>query len=138
MAPGATPRGKQIEREFLLSFWKLHILHHAGEEPVVGQWVIRELRRHGYEVSPGTLYPLLARMQNRGWLRSQADPGRGPRARREYILTREGRSVLAVLRRQVEELYREVVLGEERLTSQTGARGSAALGSPRGRRRSRP
>ena len=43
-----------VEREFLLAFWKLHILHHAAKEPVVGQWVTRELRRHGYEVSPGT------------------------------------------------------------------------------------
>ena len=33
--------------------------HHAEARPVFGQWVIRELRRHGYEVSPGTLYPLL-------------------------------------------------------------------------------
>jgi DNA-binding PadR family transcriptional regulator len=104
---------RDIEREFLLAFWKVHILHHAAEDPVVGQWVMRELRRHGYEVSPGTLYPLLARMEKRGWLRSKADPEAGPRARREYTLTRGGRAVLAVLRERVEELHREVVLGEE-------------------------
>ena len=111
-----TPRKgttKDVEREFLLAFWKLHILHHAGEEPVVGQWVMRELRRHGYEVSPGTLYPLLARMEERGWLRSKVDRKGGPKARREYTLTRDGQSVLVLLRRKVEELYREVVLGEE-------------------------
>lgn len=102
-----------VEREFLLAFWKLHILHHAQKEPVVGHWMIRELRRHGYEISPGTLYPLLARMRERGWLHCDADPGAGSRARKEYALTREGRSVLALLRRQVEELHREVVLGED-------------------------
>lgn len=111
---GAAPtKARAVEREFLLAIWKIHILHHAGQEPVVGQWVIRELRRHGYEVSPGTLYPLLARMEERGWLRSKADPRGGPRARREYTLTPAGRSVLALVRRQVEELHREVVLGEE-------------------------
>jgi DNA-binding PadR family transcriptional regulator len=52
-------------------------------------------------------------MEERSWLRSKVDPDGGPRARREYTLTREGRSVLALLRRQVEDLYREVVLGEE-------------------------
>lgn len=78
----------------------------------MGQWVLRELGRHGYEVSPGTLYPLLARMQARGWLRCESDPQAGPRARKEYSLTHEGRKVLAMLRRQVTELYREVVLGE--------------------------
>ena len=117
---------KHVEREFLLAFWKLHILHHAGEEPVVGQWVMRELRRHGYEVSPGTLYPLLARMEERGWLRSRSDPGGGLRARREYTLTREGRAVLGTLRRRVEELHREVVTG-----------GAAPAGRERGARRGR-
>lgn len=103
---------KEIEREFLLPFWKLHILHHAGEEPVVGQWIMRELRRHGYEVSPGTLYPLLARMEERGWLSAKSDPRGGLRARKEYRLTPQGRTVLDLLRRQLAELHREVVLGE--------------------------
>jgi len=106
-------RPKHLDREVLLSFWKVHILHHAAEEPVVGLWLMRELRRHGYEVSPGTLYPLLARMQRRGWLLCRVAPAGGPRARKEYSLTRQGRAVLAVLRDQVEELHREVVLGAE-------------------------
>jgi DNA-binding PadR family transcriptional regulator len=100
-----------VDREILLSFWKVHILHHAGKEPVVGQWIIQELRSHGYDVSPGTLYPLLARMEHRGWLRCKVDPRGGPRARKEYVLTRKGREVLAFLRLQIEELHREVVLG---------------------------
>ncbi len=50
---------KALQREILLGFWKVHILHHATEGPVVGQWMLTELRRHGYEVSPGTLYPIL-------------------------------------------------------------------------------
>ena len=104
---------KDVEREILLSFWKVHILHHAEKAPVIGQWVIRELRRHGYEVSPGTLYPLLARMEARGWLSCQVDPAGGLRARRAYSLTDKGREVLAFLRTQIEELHREVVLGED-------------------------
>jgi len=38
---------------------RLHILHHAAEEPVFGLGIIEELRRHGYEMSAGTLYPRL-------------------------------------------------------------------------------
>jgi hypothetical protein len=56
---------KAIEREILLSFWKDHILYHAEKEPVIGQGIIRELRRHGYQVSPGTLYPIHVRMYKR-------------------------------------------------------------------------
>ncbi len=104
---------KDVERKSLLSFWKVHILHHAAREPIIGQWVLRELREHGYEVSPGTLYPMLARMEERGWLRCKVDPNGGPRARREYSLTRKGQEVLTLLRQQVQELHREVVMGEE-------------------------
>jgi len=99
---------KALQREILLGFFKVHILHHAAEGPVVGQWMMSELRRHGYDVSPGTMYPLLARLEERGWLASTADPAGGSRARREYTLTAAGRDVLDLLRRQVAELYREV------------------------------
>ena len=101
---------KEAEREILLSFWKVHILHHAGENPVHGQWILNELREHGYEISPGTLYPLLKRMERHGWLQSQSAPGGGARARRDYTLTARGRALLALLREQICELYREVVV----------------------------
>ena len=96
-------------REILLSFWKVHILHHAGEEPVHGQWVLTELRRHGYNISPGTLYPLLNRMERQGWLRCRRAAGGGTRARKDYRLTPKGRKVLAQIREQLKELHREVV-----------------------------
>ena len=97
-------------REILLSFWKVHILHHASEEPIHGQWVLTELRRHGYDISPGTLYPLLHRMERHGWLKCRKARGGGPRARRDYRLTAAGLEALAEVPRQLEELYREVVV----------------------------
>jgi len=109
---------KAANREILLSFWKVHILHHAGEEPIHGQWILTELRRHGYEISPGTLYPLLNRMKRLGWLGCKTEPGGGRRARKDYRLTPQGRKVLALIRDQLKELYEEVVLeaGHERRT----------------------
>jgi DNA-binding PadR family transcriptional regulator len=101
---------KTVNREVLLSFWKVHILHHAAEEPIHGQWILTELRRHGYEISPGTLYPLLNRMERVGWLRCKVDPEGGRRARKDYRLTSEGKKILALIREQLTELYKEVVL----------------------------
>ncbi|MBI2929594.1 MAG: helix-turn-helix transcriptional regulator [Verrucomicrobia bacterium] len=103
---------KEVSREILLSFWKVHILHHASEEPLHGQWMLTELRHHGYDISPGTLYPLLQRMERLGWLKSRADPRGGKRARRDYRLTPEGGKVLHHVRAQLRELYDEVV-GEQ-------------------------
>ncbi len=103
-----------VNREILLSFWKLHILHHARAEAVNGQWILTELRRHGYEISPGTLYPLLKRMERWGWLRGKAVALGGGRARRDYRLTADGEKVLRLMEGQIRELYAEVVEGGRR------------------------
>jgi DNA-binding PadR family transcriptional regulator len=98
-----------VTREVLLGFWKVHILHHAAEGPIYGHWIAEELRRHGYRISPGTLYPLLKRMEGNGWLKTRAPRNSSGHARKEYTLTKDGAKVLAFLRAQVKELYREVV-----------------------------
>ena len=96
-----------IVREFLLGFWKIHILYHAAEpRGVYGQWMLDELHHHGYHVRPGTLYPILARMQRRGWLRA-VEPKRS-KAARVYRLTERGHEVLDHLRASLDELYGEV------------------------------
>src|SRR5689334_9982 len=100
---------KAVNREILLGFWKVHILHHASEGPLHGQWMLNELHHHGYEISPGTLYPLLQRMQRLGWLQSRSNPRGGKRARRDYRLTAKGEKVLELVREQIRELYGEVV-----------------------------
>ncbi|KAF1081285.1 MAG: Transcriptional regulator, PadR family [Candidatus Rifleibacterium amylolyticum] len=101
-----------LQREILLSFFKVHILHHASEEPVYGQSIMQELRRHGYEVSPGTLYPILKRMEARGWLVASDSDRTSSKDRLEYTLSAEGRKVLADLRTKVAELYEEVCLNK--------------------------
>jgi DNA-binding PadR family transcriptional regulator len=96
-----------IAREFLLAFWKIHILHHAADgRGVYGQWMLEELHHHGYRLSPGTLYPILARMAERGWLRAE-EPKRS-KAARVYRLTARGHEVLDHLRHALDQLYVEV------------------------------
>jgi DNA-binding PadR family transcriptional regulator len=99
------------DREFRLVFYKLHVLHHAAKGPIYGLWMLAELAEHGHELSPGTLYPLLSRMERNGWLRSRTYGG--PKDRKDYRITPAGRKLLKRLRRELEELYRELVLGEE-------------------------
>lgn len=105
----SSPATDLVTREILLSFWKVHILHHAAEGPIYGQWISEELRRHGYSISPGTLYPLLRRMEGNGWLQATPSANSSGHTRKDYRLTKDGRKVLAFLRAQVKELHREVV-----------------------------
>jgi DNA-binding PadR family transcriptional regulator len=72
--------------------------------------MIEELGRHGYRISPGTLYPMLHAMERKGYLRSSLR-GTGRRARRLYRATGKGRSALALAKNRVRELFGELVGG---------------------------
>ena len=95
--------------DLLAGFVRLHVLHHAAEGEVYGQWIIEELSRHGYTISPGTLYPMLQAMEARGYLTSrEGTKGRAGRPRRVYVATADGRRALAVARERLRELIGEV------------------------------
>lgn len=115
-----------VDREIRLALWKIHVLHHASKHAVYGLWLLDELAEHGHHLSPGTLYPMLARMESNGWIRSQ-DRTRG-RGRRNYRTTAAGRRVLAALRAELTQLYDEVVRGNDadgvQSTSRRGPRGA--------------
>src|SRR5512139_1166087 len=97
----------ELPRDLFLGFVKLHILHHAGNEPVYGLWLIEELGRHGYRLSPGTLYPILHALQQDGLLACEARVVEG-KSRKYYHLTRTGRTALKEGKRQARELMREI------------------------------
>ena len=97
-----------VDREILLAFWKVHILHHASKDAVYGLWLVQELAEHGYRLNPGTLYPVLDRMERNGWLRSQRAREDHLRSRRLYSITPAGQAVLAHLRTFLGELHHEV------------------------------
>jgi DNA-binding PadR family transcriptional regulator len=86
---------------------RIHILYHAERERVFGLGMIRELRRHGYDISPGTLYPLLHRLEEKKYLKSGAELVRGKR-RRFYTITKRGRRALQQARDKVRELSDEL------------------------------
>jgi DNA-binding PadR family transcriptional regulator len=86
---------------------RLHILHHAAEEPLYGVWIAEELARHGYKLSAGTLYPILHGLENKGYLRSHLERN-GKSGRRVYEITPFGRKVLRSARRRVDQLFGEM------------------------------
>jgi len=95
-------------REFQRGAVQLHILHHAAEREIHGAWMSRELAEHGYEISPGTLYPTLHRLEQEGLLASRKEVV-GGRTRRLYRITPEGRRALHRARKALRELTKEVL-----------------------------
>jgi DNA-binding PadR family transcriptional regulator len=86
---------------------RLHILHHASMEPIFGLGMIEELGRHGYRLSPGTLYPVMHGLEKKGLLRSKEQLV-GGKIRRVYSVTQSGRKALDSAKERVRELFGEL------------------------------
>lgn len=97
----------KILRKLFLGFIQIHILHHAKQEPIFGMWMLEELREHGYEMSAGTLYPILHHMEADGllWMEEKNVEGK---IRKYYRTTEKGNEVLIEARNKAYELFREI------------------------------
>lgn len=100
-----------MTRDLIIGFLRIHILHHAAAAPVYGVWLIEELGRHGYRLSPGTLYPILHDMAKDGLL-TRSEQVVGGKVRKYYAITESGRTALEEARAKLRELTNEV-LGED-------------------------
>jgi len=99
------------DRDLYSGLIRLHILHHAAEEPIFGLGMAEELARHGYKLSLGTLYPLLHGLERRGYLKSRSQR-LGKTVRRVYRATPAGRKALAAAKNKVRELFGELIEGK--------------------------
>jgi len=99
------------DRELYSGLIRLHILHHAAEERIFGLGMVEELARHGYRISPGTLYPLLHGLERKGYLRS-SEKRLGKTSRREYQATALGKKALNGASNKLRELFGELIEGK--------------------------
>jgi len=108
-----TGRGRYIhlvlnqQRELFFGLIRIHVLAHASQEPIFGLGMMEELSRHGYRLSPGTIYPILHQLEEAGYLKSQRKLV-GGRIRRGYAITSQGRKELKSGRHRVRELFGEL------------------------------
>jgi PadR family transcriptional regulator PadR len=111
----------ELFRDMYVAFIRVHLLFHAVESPFYGLEMLEELARHGYKLSPGTLYPVLHGLESRGLLTCEKRLVNG-RIRKYYRATEKGREALERVRPQIRELVREVLAGElaQPATKETG------------------
>ena len=102
---------KQISQSFWQGLVKLIVLHQANLGPVYGGRLSKYFRSLGYEISPGSLYPLLHSLEKANFLQCRIRIFRG-RARKYYELTPEGQTCLEALRQELGAIVREVILGD--------------------------
>lgn len=88
---------------------ELAILSVLDGSPLHGYEIARRIERQtqgALRFTLASLYPLLYRMESRGWLRASWGETPAGRSRRYYRLTAAGRKKLAPLRREWKELFR--------------------------------
>lgn len=98
----------ELLRHFFGGFIRLHILYHAAQEPVCGIEMIAELRRHGYKLGPGTMYPILHHLEESGYVVAEAEVLKGKR-RKNYRITKKGLKLMTQARERLKELFAEVI-----------------------------
>lgn len=97
----------RILRKLFLGFIQIHILHHASEHPIFGLWMVEELKEHGYDISTGTLYPILHNMEKDELLLKEERNVNG-KIRKYYTATEKGEQVLVHARKKAYELFKEI------------------------------
>ena len=105
MGSGELP--EKLVRRFFLGFINLHVLYHAKKEPVYGKELRIELQRHGYELSFGTLYPVLHNLEKDGYLQSEERNIDG-KIRKYYTITERGKEVFSYSIDRAKELFAEL------------------------------
>ena len=97
----------KVFRNLFLGFIRLHVLFHASKEPVFGLNLMEELARHGYRMSPGTLYPILHQMESNGFLICEKSVVNG-KMRKYYRITDDGKLALSQSYEKIGELSNEL------------------------------
>jgi len=97
-----------VIRSFFLGFIKIHILHHASKEPICGVKIMEEIKRHGYQVSPGLIYPTLHSLERQGYLKGKREVAEG-KVRKYYKITEKGLEMLEESKKKIKELVHEVL-----------------------------
>ena len=95
-------------RNIFLGFIRIHILYHASKEEIYGVEIMEELKRHGYSISPGTLYPILHALKNQEYLVERKEVVNG-KMRKYYKITKKGVNVLDESKEKIRELVDEVL-----------------------------
>jgi PadR family transcriptional regulator PadR len=119
-----------LQRDIFQGLVLLRILHAASLERVSGVELSARFESLGHRVSPGTLYPLLHRMEKTGWLKSAGKTVRS-KYRRYYRITKKGREALQDARPKLSAFIAGILESPNRLEHvDRHVSGAGKLGAP--------
>jgi len=103
-----------VKQQMMHSFWqgilKFFVLHQAAQSPVYGGRLKKQLQDWDYDISPGSLYPMLHTLEKAMLLKSRVKIFKG-RARKYYDITDEGRALLAEVQEKLADVLTRMLAG---------------------------
>ncbi|MHC4444571.1 MAG: PadR family transcriptional regulator [Planctomycetota bacterium] len=103
----------KFDKELLKGATETLVLAALADKPSHGYELVERLRRRSdgiFELGEGTLYPLLYKLEARGLIKGDWEPGSGQRKKRVYRLTARGRKQLSGRTEEWQELVRGMTL----------------------------
>jgi PadR family transcriptional regulator, regulatory protein PadR len=101
-----------LRRQMMQSFWqgilKFFVLQKIAQGPAYGGRLKKQLSECGYDISPGSLYPLLHALEKGSLVSSRVKIFKG-RARKYYEITNQGRTVLAELQKELTHIMSKIL-----------------------------
>ncbi|MBM3282355.1 MAG: PadR family transcriptional regulator [Candidatus Diapherotrites archaeon] len=86
-----------------ISMLELQVLWYLSQKNMHGYALIQDLSKHrSTPLTPGTLYPLLARFEKNDWIRISE---MGDRDKKVYMLTENGQKILDKLAHEFTEIF---------------------------------
>ena len=128
--PESLEEHSKLFRDLLLGFVKVHLLYHASQEPIYGSGISAELERHGYRLSPGTLYPVLHSLDDANFLERE-DRVVGGKVRKYYTTTPLGEQALDEARGKIRELVDEIMDDGRKSRAKPRAKTAKTASKPR-------
>lgn len=109
----------KIDKGFIGGGTNLLLLTLLNQKDMYGYEIIAELEKQSEQVfqfKEGTLYPILHKLENNGYLKSYTSKGDAGRQRKYYQITRKGQLQLIEEKKQWEVFSKSmnrIVVGEE-------------------------
>lgn len=97
----------KLVKDFVRGFLNLHILRDASKEEIYGKEFKEVLKKHGYNISYGTLYPIFHKLERKGLLKSKKRIING-KTRKYYQTTSLGKKELDAAMIKASELFKDL------------------------------
>jgi len=108
------PKSREIQMKLMRGLLDFVILNFLRNQPMHGYQIISSLRKNfGVYFGPSTIYPLLALLEENGYVKSQWDLD-NDRPRKVYSLTPQGADMLTSTEVSLNHIYRKLTDGLSR------------------------